>query len=204
MDVSKKKGMGAVNIETYANSLRCSWFKRIKSGFWSKILLAKVENSRNCCFIQTKDIHKMHISIIPIVKAFEALQSAFLEVRGNCARINTPLDQLALIRNNTVRRRNQDGAKPTKTTHPNIFKTGNICEISGNDLSVPNTVYTDSPKLKPDEDRWTIIGIGQLLFLRKAEILSDIKKLFKILTKGRDFTNNDEATSLPEVQGKKG
>ena len=84
-------GMGAVNIETYANSLRCSWFKRIKRGLWSKILLAKVENPRNCCFIQTKDIHKMHISIIPIVKAFEALQSTFLDVKGNCARINTPV-----------------------------------------------------------------------------------------------------------------
>ena len=45
----------------------------------------------------------------------------------------------------------------------------------------------------------TILGIGQLHFLRKAEILRDIKKLFIILTEGRDFTNNDEAPSLPEM-----
>ena len=141
----------------------------------------------------------MHISIIPIVKAFEALQSTFLDVKGNCARINTPLDQLALIRTNTRRRRNQDDAKPTRTTHPNIFKAGNICEISGKDLSVHNTVYTDSPTLKPDEELWTILGIDQLHFLRKAEILREIKKLFKNLIDGRDFTNDDEAPSLPEM-----
>ena len=141
----------------------------------------------------------MHISIIPIIKAFEALQSTFLEVRGNSARINTPLDQLALIRQNTGRRRNQEGAKPTKTTHPSIFKNGNICEISGKDLALPNTVYTDSPKLKSDEELWTILGIGQPHFLRKAEIIRDIKKLFKVLTEGRDFTNNEEAPSIPEM-----
>ena len=105
MDVEKKQisppsegGMGAVNIETYTNSLRCSWYKRIKSGLWVNILLAKVEDIKNCCYIQTKDIHKMHISIIPIVKAFEALQLNFIEVKGNSARMNTPLDQLALIK----------------------------------------------------------------------------------------------------------
>ena len=90
----------------------------------------------------------MHISIIPIVKAFEALQSNFLEVKGNSARINTPLDQLALIKQNNARRRNPEGSKPTKTTHPIIFKNGNIREITGKDLTVPNTVY--SPRLKPD------------------------------------------------------
>ena len=136
--------------------------KRIKSGLWSKILLAKVENPRNCCFIQTKDIHKMHISIIPIVKAFEALQSTFLDVKGNCARINTPLDQLALIRTNTRRRRNQDDAKPTRTTHPNLFKGSHICEITGRDLTTPDTVYTDSPRIKPDNEIWSILDINHL------------------------------------------
>ena len=38
----------------------------------------------------------MHISILPM--AFEALQLNFLEVKGNSARMNTPLDQLALIK----------------------------------------------------------------------------------------------------------
>ena len=91
-------GMGAINITIYANSLRCSWYKRINSGLWSDILMAKVEKKENCCFIRPKDIHQMHISILPIVKAFEALQAKFLEEGGTTARLNTPLDQLAPIK----------------------------------------------------------------------------------------------------------
>ena len=144
----------------------------------------------------------MHISIIPIVKAFEALQLNFIEVKGNSARMNTPLDQLALIKHNNARRRNQEGSKPTKTTHPNIFKDGKICEITGKDLTVPNTIYTDSPKLKPDEELWTILGINQLHFLRKAEIVREIKKLYKVLIEGKDFTDKEEVPSLPELFGK--
>ena len=130
--------MGAVNIETYANFPRYSWYKRIKTGLWSNILLAKVDDARNCCYIQTKDIHKMHISILPIVKAFETLQTNFTVMKGNSARMNTPLDQLALIKQNNVRRRNLEGSKPMKTTHPNLFKNGKICKITGKDLSTPD------------------------------------------------------------------
>jgi hypothetical protein len=72
-------GMGAINITIYANSLRCSWYKRIDSGLWSAILMAKVDKKENCCFIRPKDIHNMHISIMPIVKACEALQAKFLD-----------------------------------------------------------------------------------------------------------------------------
>ena len=50
-------GIGAINIKTYAQSLRCSWYKRIKTGLWSDILMSKVENKENCCFIKRKDIH---------------------------------------------------------------------------------------------------------------------------------------------------
>ena len=40
----------------------------------------------------------MHISILPIVKAFEALQAKFLEEGGATFRLYTPLDQLARIK----------------------------------------------------------------------------------------------------------
>ena len=84
MDVRKK------------NALRCSWYKIIGNGLWSDILQAKVNKTVNCCFIQTKDIHHMHISITPIVKAFEELMLKFNETNGDTARMNTPLDQLKL------------------------------------------------------------------------------------------------------------
>ena len=69
-------------------------------------------------------------------------------------------------------------------------------------LSTPNTVYTDSPKLKPDEEPWAILDINHLHFLRKAEILREIKKLFKVLVEGRDFTDKEEVPSLPELFAK--
>ena len=116
-------GMGAINIETYANSLRCSWYKRIKSGLWSNILLAKVNDEKNVCYIQTKDIHKMHISILPIVKAFEALQSNYIMLKGDKARMNTPLDQLALVKPNNNRRRSTNGTKPPEPHNQTLTKT---------------------------------------------------------------------------------
>ena len=89
--------MGCINLSVYANALRCSWFKRIGNGLWSDILKAKTDNTENCCFIQTKDIHNMHISILPILKAFEALVLKFNEEYEETARMNTPLDQLSEI-----------------------------------------------------------------------------------------------------------
>ena len=73
----KEGSMGCINLSVHANELRCSWFKRIGNGLWSDILKAKVDNTENCIFIQTKEIHNMHISILPILKAFEALVLKF-------------------------------------------------------------------------------------------------------------------------------
>ena len=80
-----KGGIGAINIKTYAQSLRCSWYKRIKTGLWSNILMAKITDKGNCCFIRRRDINFMHISLLPIVMAFEELQKKFLQYKGNTA-----------------------------------------------------------------------------------------------------------------------
>ena len=96
-------GMGAINIKTYANTLRYSWFKRINTGLWSETLRAKVEDMENCCFIRPKDIHNMHLSITPIVKAFECLQTKFLEQGNSTVKMNTPLDNLPLIKTPATR-----------------------------------------------------------------------------------------------------
>ena len=71
----KDGGMGCINLTSYANALRCSWYKRLSSsnGLWSDILQGKIANKENACFIRPSDIHTLHISILPIVKAFEEL-----------------------------------------------------------------------------------------------------------------------------------
>jgi hypothetical protein len=46
--------LGAINLETYANSLRCSWYKRLNQGLLKDILMAKVNHKENVCFIKEK------------------------------------------------------------------------------------------------------------------------------------------------------
>ena len=123
-------GMGAINIKIYANSLRNSWYNRIKTGLWSDILKAKVENLENACFVRAKDIHKMHISIAPIVRAFESLNTNFLEHGNIQVRMNTPLDQLPLIKTKARKSGKVKYSNPTRTTHPFLYKKGKICELT--------------------------------------------------------------------------
>ena len=90
--------------------------------------MAIVKDKENCCFIRRKEIHFMHISILPIVMAFEELQKFFLKDKGNTARMNTPLDQLDLIEQKPATRTSKAKmAKLTKTTHPFLFKKKKIC-----------------------------------------------------------------------------
>ena len=43
------------------------------------------------------------------------------------------------------------------------------------------------------------MGINHLHFLRKAEIVREVKKLYKNLTKAKDFRDKKEISSLPEL-----
>ena len=47
-----------------------------------------------------------------------------------------------------------------------------------------------------------MLNISHLHFLRRAEILRDIKKLFKALVEGKDFSGKEEITCLPEMFAK--
>ena len=60
-------GLGAIKLETFATS---SWYKRLKSGLWTGIMMAKVNHKENICFVKENNFHKMHISIRPISRAF--------------------------------------------------------------------------------------------------------------------------------------
>merc|ERR1712074_242060 len=192
-------GMGAINIKIYANSLRNSWFNRIKTGLWLDILKAKVEKLENACFIRPKDIHKMHISITPIVKAFESLNKKFLEQGNIQVRMNTPLDQLPLIKTRARKSGKLKYSNPTRTTHPFLYKKGKICDLTGSLLTHPGTYPDYKPKLKSNEDLYGILGISQHHFLRRAEIIRNLKSLIRILTEDKTFKKEDENDSLPRM-----
>jgi hypothetical protein len=49
----------------------------VNSGLWTDILMAKVHRKENVCFIKENQIHKIHIAVRPITRAFEQLQESF-------------------------------------------------------------------------------------------------------------------------------
>ena len=51
-----KGGIGAINLETYATSLRYSWYKRINKGLWSDKILDKAMKVEKVCFLKENDI----------------------------------------------------------------------------------------------------------------------------------------------------
>jgi len=111
--------------------------------------------------------------------------------------MNTPLDQLKLIRRSATRTRKEEWSKPTKATHPFLYKKGKICEITGTMLTTAESTYTANPVLKTNPELWDILGINNLHFLRKAEILHQLRKLFTNLIEGKDFSKKREPESLP-------
>ena len=61
------------------------------------------------------------------------------------------------------------------------------------------STYTENPILKSSQELWEILEITDLHFLRKAEILSQLKKLFKTLTENHDFSEKEDPESLPKL-----
>ena len=110
----------------------------------------------------------MHLSITPIVKAFECLRTKFLEQGNSTIKLNTPLDQLPLIKTPATRTRKERYSNPTRTTHPFLFKKGKICDIIGGMLTHPGTTPDYKPMLKGNQELYEVLGITDFHFLRKA------------------------------------
>ena len=45
---------------------------------------------------------------------------------------------------------------------------------------------------------WIILGVENLLYLRKCDILIQVRKLYKKLTENRDFSKKEKTESLPD------
>jgi hypothetical protein len=90
-------------------------------------------------------------------------------------------------------------AKPNKTTHPFLFSKGKICEVTGAMMTTKDSLYTNNQTLRPGPEIWVILKVDHLLFLRKCEILIQVKKLYQKLTENRNFKSTEEPVSLPEM-----
>ena len=136
-----KGGLGAINLETYATSLRCSWYKRINSGLWSDIILDKVTKKEKVCFLKETDIHPMHIAVRPIVRAWETLQKAFVKDKEPAKELSRPLNFFKAWKvGNNFQQINETNCKFPYNKH-------GICEITTLDLTSGLTTLT-TPKLK--------------------------------------------------------
>jgi hypothetical protein len=115
-----------------------------------------------------------------------------LEDKGNAARMHTPLDQLDLIVQRPAKRaRKTELAKPTRTTQPFLFKKGKICEITGALLVTRDSVITNHPRLKTAQEVLEILGVTNLHFLRRGDIFTQVKQLFRNLIENRDFSKKE-------------
>ena len=66
-------------------------------------------------------------------------------------------------------------------------------------ITNPGALPDHKPTLKTNQELYEILGITDLHFLRKAEILRNLKPLLSILIESTNFKADDEIESLPNM-----
>ena len=90
--------------------------KREKGGLWSDTMTVKVEHPENICYLESSDIHKMHLGIKKVVESFAEVHEAFNKQKDDNVKMHTPLNHLNIMRISGHRIRNNGTklGKPTK------------------------------------------------------------------------------------------
>ena len=132
----KNGGVGAINLKVYASSLRMAWVKRTKGGLWSDTMTFKVENPENICYLESSDIHKMHLGKRHVAESFPEVHKAFKTQKADNVKMHTPLNHIGIIRINGPRIRNNGTrmGKPTQNNAPYLFNSKGRCELKLKDL----------------------------------------------------------------------
>ena len=194
-----KGGIGAINLSTYATSLRCSWYKRVNNGLWSDILMEKVSRKENIHLVKEDDIHKMHIAVRPIARALEELQRSYHNnYREDVRELNKPLHgQKVKIRNQNL--------TVNKTNYPFLYNKNGICEISARDITDPRSTNTE-PRLKSNDELLRILNKGNNNYFENIVMINKTRELWKKLMDKYSFKHKLKHTNLKELfeQTKKG
>ena len=188
----KKGGLGAINLEIYATSLRCSWYKRINSGLWSDIILDKVNKKENVCFIKENNIHKMHIAIKPIIRAWETLQSSFVENKDDLKELKRPLNNFEAVKIGRAMKQIDE------TNCKFRFNRHGICETSAYDLTNVESIHS-IPRLKTNAELEELLGITNKPFFERITTLTKVKEIWRKMTTDYSFKSDTKHTSLKEV-----
>ena len=171
----KKGGLGAINLETYATSLRCSWYKRINTGLWSDIILDKVNKKENVCFIKENNIHKMHIAIKSIIRAWETLQRSLVENEDDLKEFKRPLNNFKAVKIGQAMKQIDE------TNCKFLFNKHGICEISAFDLTNVESIHSN-PKLKTNAVLEELLGITNKQFFERITTMTKVKEIWRKMT----------------------
>ena len=63
-----------------------------KGRLWFDNMTVKVENPENICYLQSSDIHKMHLGIRHVVESFAEVHKAFNKQKNDNVKMHTPLN----------------------------------------------------------------------------------------------------------------
>ena len=74
-----------------------------------------------------------------------------------------------------------------------------MCEVTGGMLTDPGTNPDCKPTLKGNQELYELLGITELHFLRKADIIRNLKPLIRTLIDGTDFNIQDETEISPKM-----
>ena len=189
-----KGGLGAINLSDFSHSLKTSWAKRAinSQGLWAQILRKKVTDNKNICLIKMENLSKKHIGLKPIIKAFETIADTHQKSMIQCKAIlsKTTLDQIKCVRKKCPRGKDTF-YKPTRISHPELFKPGKICELTPIDLCDRLNLELGNVKIKTSEQLHELLGTVDLDSVRKTMVILRSRKIIdtlkdKILIERRD------------------
>ena len=98
-----------------------------------------------------------------------------------------------------TRTRKEKCSNPTRTTHTFLIRKGKLYDVTGGMLTDPGTNPDCKPTLKGNQELYELLGITELHFLRKADIIRNLKPLIRTLIDWTDFNVQDETESLPKM-----
>ena len=74
-----------------------AWVKRAKGVLWSDTMNVKVKNPENICYLESSDIHKMHLGKTHVVESFAEAHKVFKTQKADNVKLHTPLNHLSII-----------------------------------------------------------------------------------------------------------
>ena len=100
-------------------------------------MTVRVINPENIWYLESTDIHKMHIGIRHVVESFEEVHKAFKTQKDDNVKMHTPLNHLSILRTNYPRIRNNGTrmGKPTQNNAPYLFNSKGRCELKLKDMA---------------------------------------------------------------------